>query len=149
MIDKIIDNRVKIYATFLLTLLLVLAVLATIRATDFTLYEDGSWRFEVPVAGDYSFDGTVEIDWGWEPGADLYLHDIMDLFEQRGWNHALWAWYPASYPSGDLEGEFDFRLGSDPGNRKVQSTNTLIRTIQKNWAKNRIRPSGFQAPKFK
>jgi hypothetical protein len=85
----------------------------------------------------------------WEPGADLYLHDIMDLFEQRGWNHALWAWYPASYPSGYLEGEFDFRLGSDPGNRKVQSTNTLIRTIQKNWAKNRIRPSGFQAPKFK
>jgi len=26
----------------------------------------------------------------WEPGADLFMDDQMDLIEQRGMNHALW-----------------------------------------------------------
>ena len=54
MLEKLYDNRIKIYATFLLALILVLAVLCIIRATDFVLfeiYEDGSWRYNAPVVG--------------------------------------------------------------------------------------------------
>ena len=31
---------------------------------------------EAPVAGNYSFDGMVKIDWGWDPGADPHHNDF-------------------------------------------------------------------------
>lgn len=34
----------------------------------------------------------------WVPGAAEFMADQMELFEQRGMNHALWAWDPAWEP---------------------------------------------------
>ena len=54
MLEKTYDNRIKLYAIFLLALILVLAALCIIRATGFVLfeiYEDGSWRYNAPVVG--------------------------------------------------------------------------------------------------
>ncbi len=77
----------------------------------------------------------------WVHGAASYMKDSFDLFEQRGWNHALWAWYPASYPASDLEGEFYFMLGPKQDNKTRISSSPLIQTIKTNWARNTIRPS--------
>ena len=51
MLEKIYDNRIKLYAIFLLVLILILLVLSIIRATDLVIYEDGSYEFLIPVAG--------------------------------------------------------------------------------------------------
>ena len=73
MLEKIYDNRVKLYAIFLLVLILVLAVLATIRATGFTLYEDGSWKFTV---------AQVDVDGCWPVMGCLLLDEVLPVGEE-------------------------------------------------------------------
>jgi len=34
----------------------------------------------------------------WVPNAADFMRDEMELFEQRGMNHALWVWDPAWPP---------------------------------------------------
>ncbi len=75
----------------------------------------------------------------WVPGAAGYMEDTFDLFERRGWNHALWMWFPALYPA-DLA-EFDFMLGPDTTHYRDVITSELIETIRSNWVKNTLRPS--------
>ena len=74
MLEKIYDNRVKLYALFLLALILALAVLCTIRATGFVIYEDGSWGFTVfqvkvtgcfPPMGCLVLDEVIPVDEEW------------------------------------------------------------------------------------
>ena len=72
-------------------------------------------------------------------GAD-YMRDEMDLFEQRGMNHALWEWQPA-WPALAEDDGFNFLRGTDPSNHTNVTTSDLIEVIRQNWARNTIRPS--------
>ncbi len=78
----------------------------------------------------------------WVPDAAAFMVDSFSLFEARNWNHALWQWYPASYP-GDatLDGEFNFMYGPTAGNYTDVIASDLITAITANWAKNILRPS--------
>ena len=73
------------------------------------------------------------------PGADLYQRDSMNIFEQHGWNHALWNFHPASFSEDDSD--FHFLLGSDPDNFVEVSNSDLIEVIEDNWTKNTLFPS--------
>ncbi len=78
----------------------------------------------------------------WVPNAADFMTDTFSLLEQRNWNHALWQWYPASYPGGgDYSGEFNFMYGPVSTNYTNVSTSNLIEAIKSNWALNTLRPS--------
>ena len=80
----------------------------------------------------------------WEPSADAFMHDQMDLFEERGFNHALWAWEPRWEPWAREVDAFNVRYGPDPDN--LQPTpNALQDTIAACWARNTIRPSTLRS----
>lgn len=76
----------------------------------------------------------------WENNAGQYLRDQMELFEQRGMNHALWLW-ESSWPPYATVDEFNFRHGPDPRNHSEVSASDLITAIREAWARNQIRPS--------
>ncbi len=58
----------------------------------------------------------------WAKGNSKYVEDLFDIFEYNGWNHALWMWYPISYPE-DMN-EFNFLVGSNPENTKKKQSQT-------------------------
>ncbi|MEK6626183.1 MAG: cellulase family glycosylhydrolase [Bdellovibrionota bacterium] len=76
------------------------------------------------------------------PGADKYLSDMIELFEVRGWNHALWLWYPAHFiknrPADEIH--FDFRFGPNYINT-IPIANPVQDVILKHWKLNSARPS--------
>ena len=76
----------------------------------------------------------------WEPGAAQFMDDEMDLFEQRGMNHALWVWDPSWEPWTEEENAFNFRYGPDPQNHE-DVENDLMDVIVEHWGHNAIRPS--------
>jgi len=76
----------------------------------------------------------------WENNAGQYLRDQMELFEQRGMNHALWLW-ESSWPPYATVDEFNFRHGPDPRNHAEVPASDLITAIREAWARNQIRPS--------
>jgi len=77
----------------------------------------------------------------WEPGADDFMDDQMDLLEQRGLNHALWLWETSWPPIQDEIDAFNFRHGPDPENHTDVATSDLIEVIKKYWGRNTMRPS--------
>ena len=77
----------------------------------------------------------------WEPGADDFMDDQMDLFEQRGMNHALWMWDPSWEPLVEEVNAFNFRLGPKPNNHADVASSPLIEVILKYWGRNTVRPS--------
>jgi len=76
----------------------------------------------------------------WVPGGAAFMDDQMDLFEQRGMNHALWAWDPAWEPFAEND-SFNFRHGPDPANHADVASNDLMDVIVKYWGRNTLRPS--------
>ena len=97
-----------------------------------TTADDFSEEHDVPIA--VTEYGVVR----YAPGAALFMRDLMDLFEQRGWNHALWAWHP-SWPAWNEDiDEFNFMHGPDPDNHSDVETSDLIEVIKDNWALNDI-----------
>ncbi len=77
----------------------------------------------------------------WEPGADAFMADQMDLLEARGMNYALWEWTPVWEPY-QIYNDFNFRHGPDPNNH-TDVTSALSATIVSYWGRNTIRPSTF------
>jgi hypothetical protein len=75
MLEFVYDNRVKIYAIFLLALILVLTILAVIRVTNLGVYEDGSWGLVVPVV-DYQVTGCFP------PMGCLVLDEVLPVEEE-------------------------------------------------------------------
>jgi hypothetical protein len=87
----------------------------------------------VPVAANEF--GTIR----WQPGADLYVEDQIDLLEARGLNHAYWE-FGSSHPPYLENDEFRFMHGPDPGNHQ-DVTSDLRTVIETSWAANVVRPS--------
>ena len=78
----------------------------------------------------------------WVPGGAEFMVDQMDLFEERGMNHALWAWGPAWEYWTEEVNEFNFRFGPNPKNIRAVP-NDLIDVIKANWSRNTVFPSSF------
>jgi len=76
----------------------------------------------------------------WAPNADQFMDDQMDLFEQRGMNHALWVWDPSWKPWTDEVNDFNFRFGPDPSNTQNVSSSDLMDAILAYWGRNGAHP---------
>jgi aryl-phospho-beta-D-glucosidase BglC (GH1 family) len=74
----------------------------------------------------------------WERNADKYLNDVLNVYESKGINHAIWIWDPPSFPL-DFD-EFNFRKGPDPKKHVDVSDSALMQVLRKNWSKNVSRP---------
>ena len=70
----------------------------------------------------------------------------MELFEQRGMNHALWEWQPSWKPLTEENHSMNFRLGPNPDNRADVASSDLMDVIIEYWGRNAIRPSSRVAP---
>jgi quinol monooxygenase YgiN len=77
----------------------------------------------------------------WEPGAEVYLSDEIELLESRGLNWAVWAWEPQWPPWTTEVTEFNFRMGPDPSNTQDVPGNALETVVTGAWDDNSIRPS--------
>jgi len=75
----------------------------------------------------------------WGPNAAGFMDDQMDLFEQRGLNHALWVWDPAWAPHAEENNAFNFRFGPDPANH-TDVGSVLQDVIISHWRRNAVRP---------
>jgi len=75
----------------------------------------------------------------WEPGADAFMDDQMDLLEQRGVNYALWLWESSWPPIQEEIDAFNFRHGPDPDNH-TDVESDLKDVIVAHWVYNTIRP---------
>jgi cysteinyl-tRNA synthetase len=68
----------------------------------------------------------------WVPDGQTFLEDQIDIFEENGWNHAVYVW------RGD-EPEFDgFNLeyGPDPENHELVAENPLLNLFRESWRQN-------------
>ncbi|MFQ5856737.1 MAG: cellulase family glycosylhydrolase [Anaerolineae bacterium] len=81
----------------------------------------------------------------WEPGAADFMDDQMDLFEQRGMNHALWVWDPSWEPWTAAVDDFNFRHGPDPNNHTDVESSALTDVIVEHWGRNTMRPSSMSS----
>ncbi len=74
----------------------------------------------------------------WQPGAERYLKDLYEIFDEGGVSTAIWEWMS------DFEGvdwdDFNFRKGGDPRNHLEVQGSRLELQIRAAWAKNRARP---------
>lgn len=66
----------------------------------------------------------------------------MTLFEQFGWNFAVWMWHASWPPLAEGDNNFNFLYGSDPENTSSVD-NDLLGTIASFWSRNTVRPSDF------
>lgn len=71
----------------------------------------------------------------WAPGAAAFMEDNMDLFEEKGWNHALWVWNPAWSEWNREVDQFDFMHGPGSDNHTNVKTSDLIEVIKSNWSR--------------
>jgi hypothetical protein len=77
----------------------------------------------------------------WVPGGATFMRDLMELFEERGLNHALWVWAPSWEPYSTVIDDMNFRHGPDPNNHVDVSSSDLMDVILGFWNRNTLRPS--------
>jgi cysteinyl-tRNA synthetase len=68
----------------------------------------------------------------------------MSLFDQYGWNYAIWQWHASWPPLAEGDNNFNFLFGPDPENT-ADMDNELLSVIRGFWARNTVRPSNFSA----
>lgn len=92
------------------------------------------WTGGVPIyVGEF---GAVR----WVPGAATFLHDQTELFEQYGWNYAVYVW------RGDepyFDG-FNLEYGPDPENHTPILDNPLLGVLRGRWTRNVDFPGPLQ-----
>jgi hypothetical protein len=79
----------------------------------------------------------------WAPGGADYVRDEMALFEQHGWNYAVWQWHASWPPLAEGDNGFNFLFGPDPANL-TGVPNALLDALTGAWLRNTLRPSNFQ-----
>lgn len=79
----------------------------------------------------------------WVPGGAAFMADQIDLFEQRGMNHALWSWDPSWEPWTEEVDAFNFRHGPDPDHHADVASSDLMDVIREHWERNSVRPSNL------
>ena len=95
-------------------------------------------RYGVPVAvNEY---GMAR----WVPNAAEFLRDEMTLFEQRGLNHAYWAFSSSWMPYAERIDAFDILHGPDPNVHHNVIPNPLFDVVRADWAQNTVRPSNMR-----
>ncbi len=75
----------------------------------------------------------------WQPGAANFMRDQLTLFEEKGFNYAIWMWYASWPPLAEGDNEFNFRLGPQPENL-ADTPNPLFALYQAFWMRNTRRP---------
>jgi len=78
----------------------------------------------------------------WEPGGADFIRDEMMLFEQYGWNYAVWQWHASWPPLAEGDNSFNFLFGPEPGNL-TEVLNALLDAYVTAWVRNTVRPSNF------
>lgn len=78
----------------------------------------------------------------WVPGGADYVGDEMSLFDQYGWNYAIWQWHASWPPLAEGDNSFNFLFGPDPANL-TGVPNALLDAFTAAWLHNTIRPSNF------
>jgi hypothetical protein len=81
----------------------------------------------------------------WAPGGAKYVRDQMALFEQYGWNYALWQWHASWPPLAAGDNSFNFIFGPDPLSL-TETPNDLRAAYQQAWARNTLHPSDLTRP---
>ncbi len=81
----------------------------------------------------------------WQPGGASFMADQMALFEQRGLNHAWWAWQTSDERFAEVVHDFNLLLGPDPDNRQKVTTSALLEVIRQNWAQLETSPGEQRA----
>jgi hypothetical protein len=76
----------------------------------------------------------------WAPEAADYLWNEMDVFEQNGWNYAVWMWYPSWKPLAEGDNAFNFRLGPEVDNLTDVKSSELLDALKNFWARNTVKP---------
>lgn len=76
----------------------------------------------------------------WAPNGDQFLDDLMDIFEEIGFNYAIWEWACSHKVYIDEVNAFNFRFGQNPNNSS-DTDNKLMSALKKYWSKNTHRPS--------
>jgi hypothetical protein len=79
----------------------------------------------------------------WVPGGAQFLDDQLALFEEYGYNHAIWMWDPAWKLWTDEVNAMNYRFGTNPRNKSEDLPNPLMDVVIKYWSLNRIRPSSY------
>jgi len=82
----------------------------------------------------------------WVPNAAAFMDDQMDLFEQRGMNHALWKWEVSWEEYAQEDHAFNLRYGPDPDHRSDVAASGLLDLIVAYWGRNTVRPSNAIVP---
>lgn len=96
---------------------------------------DYAARHEVPIAIDEF--GVKR----WVPGATGYLLDLIEIFENAGWNYAIWEWSSGYEPYALAIDDFNYQLGTDPDNKTLLVDNPILSVLHAYWSRNSIRPS--------
>jgi hypothetical protein len=81
----------------------------------------------------------------WAPGAARFIADEIAALEARGLPHTVYEWGPAKSTVQPAT-SFNMRLGPSPGNLSAPMDNPYLDAVKRDWAKNRLRPSGVRFP---
>ena len=79
----------------------------------------------------------------WVTGSADYLNDEMAIFEQHGFNYAIWEWSTSWEPFAEDVHAMNYLLGADPDNTTAFTRNDLLDVLTKYWERNSVRPSTF------
>ena len=79
----------------------------------------------------------------WIPGGALFLDDQLALFEEFGFNHAIWIWDPAWEPWTEEVNAMNYRFGTNPRSESEDLPNPLMDVLERYWSLNTIRPSNY------
>jgi hypothetical protein len=110
---------------------------------------DRAWlEDQLSVVGDFQREHGVPVsvnEFGverWVPDAAEFMADQIEVFEDLGMNHSLWAWDPAWEPWTSSVNGMNTLYGPDPDNA-APVDNELLDVITGFWARNTVRPSSF------